>query len=514
MSGNTSQFFLVFFVCIALGISLFIGIYALFRSQSNKKNYFLLMQTMIIVYLAGYLLEITSNNIDEAFLALKIMYIGGYFMTPFAFFFAADYCNLKIHPIYIRTPLLILSMATVLVMMTTKYRHLVYIDYDLDRTVSHHLTFTPGPLYPVMHIAPAICMFLTLAVVLYQIKKWKQKYRKQLIVFCLCLLIPFATQAIYFLSIITGINVHKVNFLPHSLGIMSFCLYLTVMRSNMFEIISTATASAMEHIKEGFVLVDEDNNYLSSNPAAAKMFPEITKLTKGDSIFFAKSGLEELKDVKNDSIEFSTEGENARHFRASVSPVFSKNQTLRAKVIIFSEITDSVILVEKLKNAAYIDALTGIYNRKHFYELANMNIERAIRLNQSIYTAILDLDFFKNINDTYGHAAGDKVLKKAANIVRQTIRSYDLIGRYGGEEFVLLITDLDETMAYNQMERIRENMEHGVTDHEGIEIKITCSIGLAKFEKNDTLDSSVNKADKAMYAAKSAGRNLVRVFAH
>jgi diguanylate cyclase (GGDEF)-like protein len=168
-------------------------------------------------------------------------------------------------------------------------------------------------------------------------------------------------------------------------------------------------------------------------------------------------------------------------------------------------------IAQKLAKA-YMDSLTGLYNRKHFYKLANVDIERALRTNRSIYAAMLDLDFFKNINDTHGHAAGDAVLRTTAGVIRQTIRSYDLLGRYGGEEFVLLITDLDGPVTRRLMERIRENMERCVTNYEGAELKVTCSIGLAKFSEGDSLEAAIKKADDALYAAKNSGRNRVMLY--
>jgi len=506
-----ADIFLIVFACVALALSLFVGVHALFQSQSSKRNYFLLMHAMVIIYILGHLLEVTSANAEEAFTAVKILYVGGYFVAPLAFFFVADYCNIKIHTLLIKLPMLTMSLAAALAMWTTKLHRLVYIDYDLDRAVSSHLTFTPGPLYSVMHHFPAVCMILALAIMVYQIKKWREKYRKRLIVFFLCLLIPFVTEMVYYLSIITGINVYYANFTPYALAIMSFCLYAAVLRFNIFEIISTATASAMEHIKEGFVLVDEDNNYLSSNPAAAMMIPEIVKLPKGEPISSAMSWAEEFKSMEKDSVEFSIEDNGVRHFRASVSPVFAKSKELMAKIILFSDITDNVIMMKELENAAYIDSLTGLYNRKHFSELANVDITRALRLKQKIYVGMLDLDFFKNINDTYGHAAGDLILKTTASIIRQTTRSYDLVGRYGGEEFAFLITDLEPAEAFNLVERIRENMENHVAIFEDVEIKTTCSIGLAQFLEDDTLESSLRKADTALYAAKNSGRNHVRL---
>ena len=503
---------LVFIVCVALVLSIYTGIYALFRSQSCKKNSFLLMQVMIITYLVGYLLEITSITAEEAYTGVKVLYLGAYFVAPFSFFFVADYCNIKLHPVFVKTPMLVLSLASILAMWTTKLHGLVYVNYDLDTTVTRHLHFTPGPLYSVMHIIPTFCMILNLILLVYQIKIWKNKYRKQLIVFLLCVAIPFIAETLYYITIITDVNIYQIYLTPHSLALMSFFIYIGVMRFNIFEIISTATVTAMEHIKEGFVLVDESNNYLSSNYAAAKIIPGITELVNGQNIFAAKGWPQELHTIESDIIEFSITDNETSFFEASISPVFAEDREVKAKIILFREITDSVVLMKQLENAAYLDALTGLYNRKHFSELAVIDIERALRSNQSIYMVMLDLDFFKRVNDTYGHAAGDAVLKTTAGIIRQTIRSYDLLGRYGGEEFVLLITNLDEQEAYKLMERIRENMENNIIHYEENEINITCSIGLAKFEESDTLETSVKKADEALYTAKHSGRNNVKFY--
>ena len=296
------------------------------------------------------------------------------------------------------------------------------------------------------------------------------------------------------------------------MAIMSFCLYIGVIRHNIFEIISIGTESAMDHIREGFILIDEDNNYLSSNPAALEIFPGIKGLMKGDSIFSAPGWPGELKGLEGDVAEFPIGAEDTRYYKASISPVLAKNTNLIARIILIREITDNVNLMKELESAAYLDALTGLYNRKHFTKLAMVDIERALRTDQTIYAAMLDLDFFKKVNDTYGHAAGDSVLKVTAGIIRQTIRSYDLLGRYGGEEFVLMITNLDLEEAHKLMERIRENMEHCITNYEDKEIKITCSIGLAEFTENDTLETSVKKADEALYVAKKSGRNRVQVY--
>jgi diguanylate cyclase (GGDEF)-like protein len=288
--------------------------------------------------------------------------------------------------------------------------------------------------------------------------------------------------------------------------------HISLMDYQRIEVISIATVTAMKHVKEGIALVDVNDNYLSSNPAMAKMLPEIINLKKGESIFNIKGWPEELKNNEYYTFEFSIMDEKTRYFRVSVSPVFIEKNTLIAKIFMFTDITDNVNLMRELEKSAYIDTLTGLYNRKHFFELAHVDIKRAFRMSQLIYTAMLDIDFFKKVNDTYGHTTGDVVLKNSADIIRKTIRSYDLLGRYGGEEFILLFMVNDDPEAYIVTERIRESLENNIVFYEGKEIKVTCSIGLAKLLENDTLDISIKKADEALYDAKHSGRNQVKIY--
>jgi two-component system, cell cycle response regulator len=285
----------------------------------------------------------------------------------------------------------------------------------------------------------------------------------------------------------------------------------SLMDYQKLEVISKATVIAMQHIKEGYILVDTENKYISSNSAAEKMFPGITKLAKGESIFSAKDWPKELL-INEGNLDFSTKEENIRYFKAGISPVFDKNNTRIAMIVLISDVTENVNFVKELEKAAYTDALTGLYNRKHFSELAVAEIQRSSRMGQLLYMTMLDFDFFKNINDTYGHTAGDLVLKTTSEVIHKSIRSYDLLCRYGGEEFVLLFSVRNEAEADIVSERIRKGIEQCVINYEEHELKITCSIGLAKFLGSDTIETAIKKADEALYAAKRAGRNQVKIY--
>lgn len=168
----------------------------------------------------------------------------------------------------------------------------------------------------------------------------------------------------------------------------------------------------------------------------------------------------------------------------------------------------------RLERAATIDELTGLYNRRCFEERIINEFERARRYGIRSSLLMLDLDWFKTINDQYGHLAGDKVLTEFGRILTQCSRSSDLPARYGGEEFCLFLANTDISGARVLAERIRSlTAETVVLSPSGDEIRFTCSIGVAEFDNTLTgPEDLIARADDALYAAKNAGRNRVSVY--
>ena len=169
---------------------------------------------------------------------------------------------------------------------------------------------------------------------------------------------------------------------------------------------------------------------------------------------------------------------------------------------------------EELERTARLDFLTGIFNRRAIDDLASRAISAARRHGTPLAIMILDLDHFKRINDAHGHEVGDRALLEAVLRMREAMRAEDLVGRLGGEEFVVVMPDMELASAYAAAERLRRNFSDRPmfisSGSERIEIMVTVSIGVAALEPGDQLFSHVlRRADQAMYAAKAGGRNLV-----
>ena len=174
---------------------------------------------------------------------------------------------------------------------------------------------------------------------------------------------------------------------------------------------------------------------------------------------------------------------------------------------------DLIAAREALREQATIDPLTAIANRRSLLEGLGRELERAQRSGKPCAVLFADLDHFKRVNDEHGHAAGDAVLMHAASTMKAILRPYDLFGRYGGEEFVVVLPGCDAAGARATAERLRESIASMATLVGQATISITCSIGVAigGVSKTGTRDDLVAAADAALYQAKGAGRNRVAV---
>ena len=165
---------------------------------------------------------------------------------------------------------------------------------------------------------------------------------------------------------------------------------------------------------------------------------------------------------------------------------------------------------ESLASQAVTDPLTGIYNRRMLDTRLHEEVARCRRYGDPLTCLMVDLDFFKQVNDGHGHQTGDMVLQQFVEVAHSCLRSSDILARYGGEEFVILVTQTDLTGAVVTAEKVRRQVEaKAFATANGQTLRLTVSIGVAELEPDDTPESLVGRADVAVYRAKRTGRNQV-----
>nr|WP_136251501.1 sensor domain-containing diguanylate cyclase [Ningiella ruwaisensis] len=201
----------------------------------------------------------------------------------------------------------------------------------------------------------------------------------------------------------------------------------------------------------------------------------------------------------------------------TILPVPSKSGEVERVCIIVYDMTDQAMSkerVEKLNDEleviSRVDDLTGLFNRRYWQERFEREYKLTIRNKKPISVLILDIDHFKQVNDTHGHQAGDQVIKSLAMLIKKATRETDICGRYGGEEFVVLLPDTTTETARIVGERIRKVSQRYLVKHEQVEINFTISAGIAQFDSKYTRPLMwLEAADQALYRAKESGRNCV-----
>ncbi len=179
--------------------------------------------------------------------------------------------------------------------------------------------------------------------------------------------------------------------------------------------------------------------------------------------------------------------------------------------ILWDDLQEKNKLLEELVKK---DGLTNLYNHRYFHDRMVEEFNRCKRYGLSVSCVFMDIDFFKKINDTYGHQAGDAILQKLAEIILANIRDVDIAARYGGEEFALILPHTSIENAAKFSERVRSSVDETDFQFDGNSIKVTVSLGVASFPVNDpkTHTDIIRFADEALYAAKTAGRNRVELY--
>ncbi|MFA5576641.1 MAG: diguanylate cyclase [Tissierellaceae bacterium] len=296
-------------------------------------------------------------------------------------------------------------------------------------------------------------------------------------------------------------------------------------KDNPKSFIDSIIKIAIEQTAVSIIITDKHGNVQYVNPA----FENITGYTFGEVIGgnprILKSGLT-TDDVFDNLWETISSGRpwkgeliNRRkdgsiyYEEARISPIINEKGEITNYLGIKQDITTQKYLEEKLRQTSIRDPLTNAYNRGYVFERLYQSVEQYKREKGDFVVAILDLDHFKNVNDTYGHQAGDYVLREFSEILMSSIRTYDTLGRYGGEEFIILFHDSDKNKALEIIERILESVRAYKFKYGDKEINITFSCGISnafEFTNEDiTVKDLIDLADSRLYKAKDRGRNMI-----
>ena len=489
----------VFTVICSLAV-LFMSIYV---RKAPKSLWFSYMVLATFIFNIGYYFEVTSLSETSAVTATKLQYIGTCYIAPFLLLFILEYCGKSIRKLYIVLLMVIPTIALILVQMWPSnmfyYKELVFI----TDTVVPYLRVQGAAFYYIFHMYMYCLSVAAMVVMLMFYKNNNASIKKQSLTIVLGIVISVIGNMIN----IFKISSWELNLTPIVLSLTCILLGYSIFRQGLYRIVPIAREQIVETMSDGFILVDMEGRFIDANSAAMRLLPKLGKTAVGTQI-------DELEDMawlseaqgRSEISIVNPVSEQLQYHRISKTLIRFKQQDICNCFMIF-DITDTKQLLNKVSDMAERDSLTGLLNRGALYEKGWLLLQNA----GGACLLMMDLDFFKKVNDQYGHLKGDEVLKESAATLRKCLRSTDLLARYGGEEFCALLPALDTAHAIELAERIRKQIEICSFQSEKGDFNVTMSIGVARYSdaKHQSLEDLVADADAALYAAKNAGRNIV-----
>ncbi|MEA4908539.1 MAG: histidine kinase N-terminal 7TM domain-containing protein [Anaerolineaceae bacterium] len=510
----------ILILACSTAILLLLGLICWPRRSEPAVQIFLVTLALQFIWTLGFLLEIASPGLEAKVFWSDLQFLGIAFL-PLSLLALSLYFTHNDR--YLVRWMIVLGMVpllTNLVIWTNPWHHLFrgrpYIIFSGPFPILHNAY---GPWFYWVHSWYGYALLAgSLWLLARSILVSQELYRRQVYTLLGSILFPTLVDFLY----VAGISpIPQFNFTTIAFSISGIFIANAILRFRLFDILPVAKGVIFESIEEGVIICDTHNRLIDLNPAVQR----ITGITPSGNIgqpvtrvFDPIPALvEQLKDTTPGEADVQIEQDSGwRYYHIHRTPIHSHHDRLMGQVFILHDITEQTRLYHEVQQLATFDPLTNTYNRRVFQELSKKEIQRLRRYPQDLSLILVDIDQFKRVNDAFGHQVGDQVLKAMAEICQALIRSMDILGRYGGEEFVILLPETSAESAREIAERLREKISQTPFGETREPIYITASFGVATFGTDNPgeFEELFYHADLALYRAKNHGRNQVAVIDH
>lgn len=511
------------------------------RPRKPGINSLTLMLTGLTIWSLSYALITLSPTLETKIFWLRVENIGIQTVPVLWFFFAMKYTRrdqwLTGKPII--AAFWIIPSAALLFIMSDTWFHLYYTSVRIATETGGPLIISRGIVYWIALVYVYLLYLTGLVALVNRFLQSRSVYRRQTPHLIGAALIPFTVNLIYQLAPgLLPLFPAPVDLTPLSFTITAILLAADIFGLRLLDIVPIARENVMESIPEMVFVLDEKERIIDANAVAQNWLGKpINEIIGREPIeVFQKwpQLLQRFFFLEYTREEIEIPGNPPRTLETIITPIYNRTSQLEGRVILAYDITDRKKLEEELKNTnhalqvqldenerlrvqlqeqAIRDPLTGVFNRRYFAEALDKENARAVRENIPYSLIILDVDHFKKVNDTYGHKCGDLVLQSLAKFLQENTRQSDIVCRFGGEEFVILMPDAAVEDARERGEYFRKKFEtltYGCNDKL---VYATFSAGIASFPLHaDSGEALLSMADTALYYSKEAGRNRVTVF--
>ncbi len=365
----------------------------------------------------------------------------------------------------------------------------------------------------------------TLAFVIVTILRASSVFKRQARIILIGISLPILANLFVFFGLNPFVG---LDLTPIAMSITGLIMTVAVYASRLFDLAPIGREILVERMQEGMLLWDNQNRLIDINPAARNLLGIENDIQPGADMTTFLDRFTELQRIKDTATQnplqvISMEDGN-KYIEVKAENISDVNIGLMGTLIVCSDISirvqmekqqqeqykEILALQEILSEQVIRDPLTDLYNRRYLMETLPAEISQASRADYPLSVVMLDLDHFKKLNDTYGHSAGDKVLVELGKYLRSNTRVSDIVVRYGGEEFLIVLLNTNGSTAFTQVERWRTEFSQQVIEYDSVSLKCEFSGGIASYPDDGLhADELIQKADMALYKAKAAGRNCI-----
>ena len=463
------------------------------------------------VYCVGYALELLAVSAESKLLFNHIQYIGLAYIAPIWFLLCLQFYKQQ-RPISWKLYLALLFIPTVTLVlnMTHTVNGIFYASYQIAQNGGiSALIFTKGIWYYVEAVNKMLLLGGAIGLCAKGLAAATGVRKKQAAYLLILSVIGFVMTA----SLMLTAKTTMIDIVCVLLGIPYVLISVSIFRYELFNFIPLAYSTLFDVLDQPILILSDSKTIIKANSEAKRVFASCLNGNRQPLLDDLFDG-EELEEEEGDYLYYKMENNRPRYYSVKLNSLHKRNtQDGRGYLAVLADTTAHVEQVRSLKTLADRDPLTGLYNRRYFAAMSGEMLSEAKTLGEPASLLIFDIDHFKGINDEYGHQAGDLILRSVSNSINRQVRDIDILARFGGDEFVLMLRSANADDAETAANRICAAVRDTKYMFDGRRIPVTLSVGIAggRTTEFSSLDEILSLADKALYEAKTTGRNKVCV---